>query len=105
MYRGGYLQGTGVILTSDTKLGEPFLEGVDALGFCNLTWEGVPQARAVGEESALVCQSLRIWYTKLGIGGSSTCRCLGDVVRCRDVNEVMNDPVHHGDAGLRSALR
>ena len=40
-----------LILTSDAKLGEPFLEGVDALRFCNLTWEGVPQTRAVGEES------------------------------------------------------
>ena len=31
MYRSGYLQGAGVNSTSDTKLGEPFLKGVDAL--------------------------------------------------------------------------
>ena len=53
MDRSGYLQGAGSISTSDAKLAEPFLKGVDALCFCNLIWEGVPQVRAVGEESAL----------------------------------------------------
>ena len=78
IYRTGYLQGAGVISTSDAKVS--FLKGVDALCFCNLIWEGVPQARAVGEESALVCQSLRVWYAELDIAGASACRCLYDVV-------------------------
>ena len=104
MYRSGYLQGAGVISTSDAKLGEPFLKGVDALCFCNLIGEGVQQARAVGEKSALVCQSLCVWYAELGIAGPSACRCLYDVVRCQYV-KTMNYPVHHGDAGLRAAFR
>ena len=33
MYSSGYLQGAGVISTSDAKLGEPFLKGVDACCF------------------------------------------------------------------------
>ena len=101
MYRSGYLQGAGVISTSDAKLGKRFLKGVDAFCFCNLIWDGVPQARAVGEDSALVCQSPRVWNAELGIAVPSACRCLYDVVRCQDVNKTMNYSVHHGDAGLR----
>ena len=86
-------------------MGEPFLKGVDAFCFCDLIWEGVPQARAVGEDSALVCQSLRVWYAELGIAVPSACRCLYDVVRCQDVNNTMNYYVHHDDAGLRAAFR
>ena len=71
MHRSGYLQGAGVISTSDAKLGELFLKGVDAFCFCNLIWDDVPQARAVGEDSALVCQSRRVWYAELGIAVSS----------------------------------
>ena len=71
----------------------------------SVTSQGVPQARAVREESALVCQSPRIWYTELGIAVPSACRCLYDVVRCQDVNKTMNYPVHHDDAGLRTTFR
>ena len=99
------LQGAGVISTLDAKLGEPFLKGVNAFCFCNLIWDGVPQARAIGEDSALVCQSPRVWYAELGIAVPSACRCLYDVVRCQDVNKTMNYSVHHGDAGLRAAFR
>ena len=38
------------------------------------------------EESALVCQSPRVWYAELGIVGPFAYRCLYDVVRCQDVN-------------------
>ena len=51
---------------------------------------------AVGEESALVCQSPRVWYEELGIAGPSACRCLYDVVQCQDVNKTMNYHVHFG---------
>ena len=105
MYRSGYLQGAGVISTSDAKLGEPFLKGVNAFCFCNLIWDGVPQAHAVEEDSALVCQSPHVWYAELGIAVPSACRCLYDVVRCQDVNKTMNYSVHHVDAGLRAAFR
>ena len=105
MHRSGYLQGAGVISTSDAKLGELFLKGVDAFCFCNLIWDDVPQACAVGEDSALVCQSRRVWYAELGIAVPSACRCLYDVVQCQDVNKTMNYSVHHGDAGLRAAFR
>ena len=105
MHRSGYLQGAGVISTSDAKLGELFLKGVDAFCFCNLIWDDVPQARAFGEDSAQVCQSRRIWYAELGIAVPSACRCLYDVVQCQDVNKTMNYSVHHGDAGLRAAFR
>ena len=48
MHRSGYLQGAGVISTSDAKLGELFLKHVlkvfDAFCFCNLIWDDVPQA-------------------------------------------------------------
>ena len=87
------------------EVGEPFLKGVDAFCFCNLIWEGVPQARAVGEDFALVCQSPRVWYAELGIAVPSACRCLYDVVWCQDVNNTMNYYVHHDDAGLRAAFR
>ena len=90
MHRSGYLQGAGVISTSDAKLGELFLKGVDAFCFCNLIWNDVPQARAVGEDSALVCQSRRVWYAELDIAVPSACRCLYDVVQCQDVNKTMN---------------
>ena len=73
--------------------------------FCNLIWQGIPQARAVGEDSTLVCQSPRVWYAELGISFPSACRCLYDVVRCQDVNKTMNYSVHHGDAGLRAEFR
>ena len=80
-------------------------KGVDALCFCNIIWEGVPQACAIREESALVCQIPRVWYAELGIAGPSACRCLYDVVRCQDVNKTMNYSVHHGDTGIRAAFR
>ena len=56
---------------SDLKIGREagraLLKGVDAFCFCNLIWDSVPQARAIGEDSALVCQSMRVWYAGLGI--------------------------------------
>ena len=108
MYRSGWsdLQGGGVISTSDAKLGEPFVKGVDGFCFCNHIWESVPQARAIGEDSALVCQSQRVWYAELGIAVPSACRCLYGVVRCQDVNKtIMNYNVHDDDAGLRAVFR
>ena len=99
MYRSGWsdLQGAGVISTTDAKLGEPFLKGVNAFCFCNHIWESVPQARAIGEDSALVCQSQRVWYAELGIAVPSA---------CQDVNKtIMNYNVHDDDAGLRAAFR
>ena len=94
-----------MISTSDAKLGEPFLKGVDAFCFCNLIWEGVPQPRAVGEDSTLVWQSPRVWYAELGIAVASACRCLYDVVQFQAVNKTINYYVHHGHVGLRTAFR
>ena len=91
LHRSGYLQGAGVISISEAKLGELFLKGDDAFCFCNLIWDDVPQACAVGEDSALVCQSRRVWYAELGITVPSACRCLYDVVQmpgCQQDHEL-----------------
>ena len=61
MHRSGYLQGAGVISTSDAKLGELFLKGVDS---ASVTSFGMTFHRRVPSGK------IPRWYAKVGAYGT-----------------------------------